>query len=193
MLRLLCLMAVLFKIIAYASATDTPKKPDTPVADVKPAIAETKPTKIPKYPIVLDVLMQKDIFTMREGINLTARIKAMAPTDLCLEKDPLTQFDIAITRSGLGPFPLDPLTVKDLRVQFQQRIRVMKLKPGDVYVFRFNLKRFTPSEGADWESGDYQVKTAFRLCEQVPNAGLNSAGREIPVPARKNARFFIMN
>ncbi|MBY0450819.1 MAG: hypothetical protein K2X01_09380 [Cyanobacteria bacterium] len=186
MLRLLCLIAVLFKIIVYASAADTPKKPDTTVADVKPA-------KVVKYPIVLDVLMQKDIFTMREGINLTARIKAMAPTDLCLEKDPLTQFDISVTRSGFGLFPLDPLTVKDLRVQFQQRIRVMKLKPGDVFVFRFNLKRFTPSEGADWESGDYQVKTAFRLCEQVPNAGLNSAGREIPVPARKNARFFIMN
>ncbi|MBK8190550.1 MAG: hypothetical protein IPK79_08895 [Vampirovibrionales bacterium] len=148
--------------------------------------ASTTPSA-PKRPVQLEVEPQKQIFSRREGLMMRVTLKALQPVPLCLEKDPLTQFRFRIFRSGFGELPLAPLVSRDTRVIFGQRPQARPLEAGRSWVYRLNLKRLQFLDGESWASGDYAVNASFLLCD--PDGG----DAEITAPARRPARFMIMN
>ncbi len=147
----------------------------------------------PDVPIALAIEPQKQIYTAREGLMVRFVFKARQPARVCFEKDPLSQFNFSVYRSGTGELPLQPVVTHDTRVLFDQRPSVFELASGDVHVYRLNLKRLHFRQGEAWTPGDYTVKATFNLCEQAEGKHWDPSGQEIPLKAVQPARFMIMN
>ncbi len=143
-------------------------------------------------PLRMDVEPAKQIYTDREGLMVKFILTAREKTKLCLEKDPLSQMRITVSRSGQGKVPLEPLVLRDNRVLFDQNMKVRWLNPGDRVYLRANLKRLRFSGGGRWEPGEYSVSAVFNLCEQTPNEEVNDLGKEIPIPTARPGWFMIM-
>jgi hypothetical protein len=152
-------------------------------------------------PLELTISSQKQIYTSREGIMIRMNFLALQPVDLCLQKDPLSQFDITIFRSGLGPLRLKPMVVQDNSVLFAEKTRVFHLNPGDNLPYRANLKRVHFARNDGWEAGDYTVSVNFHLCDPTVGKKIREnpfletntlGGKEGNIPSLQPARFMIM-
>ncbi|MBY0405818.1 MAG: hypothetical protein K2X66_18085 [Cyanobacteria bacterium] len=180
-----------------------PQDPGKPLdkSSVKPPDnAMTKTTARPKAPpkelpyLSLSIEPVKTIFRNHEGLPMKFIFKAYKATRLCLEKDPMSQFQFQVLRGGAGMLPIAPLVVTDTRELYFEKIRRIDLKPGDIYPIRANLKRFDFSEGEKWLPGDYTVSATFNLCDQSEQAKQDSSGgKEIPIKSTQNGRFIILN
>jgi hypothetical protein len=177
-----------------------PGKPLDKSSVKSPDNAMTKTTARPKAPpkelpyLSLSIEPVKTIFRNHEGLPMKFIFKAYKATRLCLEKDPMSQFQFQVLRGGAGVLPIAPLVVTDTRELYFEKIRRIELKPGDVYPIRANLKRFDFSEGEKWLPGDYTVSATFNLCDQSEQAKQDSsAGKEIPIKSTQNGRFIILN
>lgn len=162
-----------------------------------PAEKQEKTEKAEKHdtssaPLTLSIHPLKSIYGRKEGVTVEFVLKASRPTKICLEKDPLTQFQLQISRGGKGALPLEPLVTTDTRELYFEKIRLVDLKAGDSFPFRANLKRLAFSKGEKWASGDYMVTGVFNLCDQEGGFTHDSAGKEIPIRATENGRFLIL-
>jgi hypothetical protein len=163
--------------------------PDKPPEEK--AATTDKPSDRP--PLVLRVEPVKSIYRLREGVTLQFTLTAQEPVRLCLEKDPLTQFQFQVTRGGKGQIPLEPLVVNDNRELYFEKMRIIDLKPGQTFPYRANLKRLNPAKGEKWLAGDYSVQTTFNLCDQKAGLTFDSSGRETPIKAQGVGRFLIVD
>lgn len=133
----------------------------------------------------------KNIYRKREGLPIEFLLEAHEPIQLCLEKDPLTQFQLTVYRAGKGPMPLEPYVTKDTRELYFEKIRIISMKPGDKFPYRTNIKKIVPARGEKWDLGDYTVKAVFNLCDQTQEYRHDSAGRETPIKSTNSASFMI--
>lgn len=144
-------------------------------------------------PVRLEIEPEEGIMTRAQGVPVRFIITAVRPVKLCLEKDPLTQFQLQISRQGHGPLPVEPLVVRDTRELFYQKIRVVELKPGQHYPYRANLRRLTFTNGEQWKPGDYTISATFNLCDQATAGNADSSGKEVPIKAKALGRFMVAN
>ncbi len=143
--------------------------------------------------VEISMMPHKQIFSRREGLMVSFVFKALEPARICFEKDPISQFQFKIIRSGKGKLNLAPLVVQDTRRLFGQRPKIFHLNSGDTHTYRLNLKRIHFLSGEKWMPGDYSVEASFRLCEQRENNDWQETDVETSVPVVRPARFMIMN
>jgi hypothetical protein len=189
MFSLIVLMSLLGFMGGFdASLAQTPPAQKTttqaPQADKSKTVRSVEP-------LILMLKSTKDIYRKREGIQVTFLLKAQEPIRLCLEKDPMTQFQFTAYRGGKGALPLEPYVSKDTRELYFEKMRIIDLKPGQAFPYRANIKQLVPSNGEKWIPGDYSLGATFNLCDQTQAFRNDSAGRDTPVKGKNLARFMI--
>lgn len=149
----------------------------------------------------------QSIMTVGQRIGVEASLTAKEPLTLCLFEQPLTQFDWEILKVGEGLLSLEPLVVQfapkdpfSVAPYLRGYDRWVRLKPGETYTFRLLLSRLTLAKGHGWQSGEYRISAAFRLCDP---GGLEKVEGElgiepepvntVPIQAQSSARFLLID
>jgi len=201
------LLGIVLPLVTLAKQAETlPQKSSSAVqpSDV-PATTLAPPPKTAgrvDLPVEMTIVPKREIFTLREGLQIQMVFRALQPVDICFQKDPLTQFDIEVYRSGKGPLKKAPLVVQDTSVLFDQALKIVHLNPGQAIPYRVSLKRINFLGGDLWTPGDYTITSTFHLCDQVAAAKLQATptvdatfveGKDTLVKAVNRGHFMIMD
>jgi hypothetical protein len=181
----LLLLSGLFEVCLAQTPSSQTSLNQTPSAQNKPKTASAI------EPLILTLKSTKDIYRKREGVQVTFLLKAQEPIRLCLEKDPLTQFQFTAYRGGKGVLSLEPYVAKDTRELYFEKMRIIDLKPGQAFPYRANIKKLVPANGEKWIPGDYSLGATFNLCDQTQAFRNDSAGKDMPIKGKNLARFMI--
>ncbi|MFN8615163.1 MAG: hypothetical protein U0003_04545 [Vampirovibrionales bacterium] len=132
----------------------------------------------PIEPVAVTLAPRQSIVGKRGAIGLVATFQARQPVTLCLLANPLSQFNLTVTRIGQGPRPLPPSLVAlpdpSRYSPFRKEglyARLVPLKTGQMFSLPLQVPRLPFADGSVWESAEYKIGGTFALCDQSPFQG----------------------